>query len=255
MEIQWFGTAAISIKTEDQKIIFDPFIPLKGSKAPITIKDYLNYDRIFITHGHFDHIDSLKKIYKRNKKIKIYCTETPYKFLNKKGIPLNNLVKIKPNDIIQLNKFKIKVYQSKHIEYDPHAIKKIIFNIKNYKYAYNAPYIIYKHNISKENDEILFYDIEVENKHIFLMGSLNYDENVKYPTHCDLFVMPYQGKLDLVTPALEIVNLLKPKCILLDHFDNTFPPVSKTVNTDDIEKSLKDIIPIIKPEYKKIIRL
>ena len=86
MEIQWFGTASISIKSENQKILFDPFVPLKGSKVPVTIRDFLNYDYIFITHGHFDHISSLKKIYKNNKKVKIYCTHTPYNFLNKKYI-------------------------------------------------------------------------------------------------------------------------------------------------------------------------
>ena len=63
--------------------------------------------------------------------------------------------------------------------------------------------------------------------------------------------MPYQGKKDLLNAALEVVNVLKPKCIMLSHFDNTFPPVSKKVDTLDIENALKDVIPIIKPIYKK----
>ena len=74
MEIKWFGTASFAMKTENTKIIFDPFVPLLGSKVPIKLNDYLDYEYIFITHGHFDHIGSLKKIYKKNKKIKIYCT-------------------------------------------------------------------------------------------------------------------------------------------------------------------------------------
>ena len=251
MEIKWFGTASFAMKTENTKIIFDPFVPLLGSKVPIKLNDYLDYEYIFITHGHFDHIGSLKKIYKKNKKIKIYCTETPYKVLNKRGISNDNLIKIKPNDIIELCDFKIRAYQSKHIDYDPNAVMKMVTSLRSYKYLYNVPLIIYKHNVSRENGEILMFDVEVEKQRIAIMGSLNYDENVDYPNGYDLFIMPYQGKKDLLNAALEVINVLKPKCIMLSHFDNTFPPVSKKVDTLDIENALKDVIPIIKPIYKK----
>jgi len=255
MDIKWYGTASISIESNNEKILFDPFVPMLGSKIDVHLDDFIDYDKIFITHGNFDHIGSLKKIYKKNNKIKIYCTKTPYTYLNKKGIPLDNLVLINYNDVIELNGFKIKAYHSKHIMYDDDAIKKIILNINSYKYLYNVPWIVYKNKVCLENEETLFYDIEVENKHIFLMGSLGYDKDVIYPYGCDLFIMPYQGKKDVLTPALEIIDLLKPKAIMLSHFDNTFPPVSKNVSTLDIEEALKDKIILIKPKYKEVIKI
>ena len=168
MDIKWYGTASISVQSNEHKIIFDPFVPLLGSKIPIELNDFIDYEYIFITHGHFDHIGSLKKIYKKNKKVKIYCTETPYNFLNKKGIPLDNLIKVKPGDCIKIGDFKIKAFQSKHIDYDPDVIKKLILSLRSYKYIYNVPSIIYRHNISKENGEILMYEVEVENKQIII---------------------------------------------------------------------------------------
>ena len=139
--------------------------------------------------------------------------------------------------------------------YDNDAILKIILDKNSYKYLYNVFTIIRKNRVCLENNETLFYDIEANNKHVFLMGSLGYDNEVKYPSNCELVIMPYQGKKDILTPALEVIDILKPKKIMFSHFDNTFPPVSKDVYTLDIETSLKDKIELIKPKHKEIIKI
>ena len=87
MEIKWHGTASIEMKNQTGRILFDPFVPLKGSDEPANIEDYDGIDDIFITHGHLDHIVSLPMIFQRNPNIRIYCTQTPYRTLVKKGIP------------------------------------------------------------------------------------------------------------------------------------------------------------------------
>lgn len=255
MKITWFGTASIAIESNNEKIIFDPFVPMRGSNVNVKLDDYFGYDKILITHGHFDHIDSLKDIYLHNNNIKIYCTLTPYKYLNKKGIPLSNLELIKPLDKINFNNFKIVAHHSEHIKYDDDAIKKIIKDKKSYKYLYNVPSLIYKNKVCLENNEIVLYEVNVENKTIIIMGSLGIDKEVSYPSNVDLFVMPYQGKEDLLTPAKEVINVLKPKKILLSHYDNTFPPVSKDISTGEIIEKYKDIIPIIKINNKDSIEL
>jgi hypothetical protein len=46
---------------------------------------------------------------------------------------------------------------------------------------------IYKENRGCiENDETVFYHIESEGKTLSIMGSLNLQEDVEYPTHADL---------------------------------------------------------------------
>lgn len=94
MEIKWHGTASIEMKNQTGRILFDPFVPLKGSAVPVKIEDYDGINDIFITHGHLDHIVSLPMIFQRNSGIRIYCTKVPYRTLMKKGIPESNLVEI-----------------------------------------------------------------------------------------------------------------------------------------------------------------
>lgn len=248
MIVKWYGTASVGITDErtQTKILFDPFVPLKGSDVKITYDDFDDYDTIFITHGHFDHIGSLKKLCKRKKR-KIYCTKTPYNTLIKKGVNKEYLTIIKPNDIINIDTFTIKAYQSKHIEFDEGALKEIIFRRSSYKYLYNVPYCAIENKKCLENGEILLYYITCQGKSIITMGSLGVDDNENYPLNCDLFMMPYQGKKDLLTPGTHVINKLKPKKICLIHWDNTFPPVSKTINTVDIQNAYKEKIEIIKP--------
>lgn len=40
MEIKWHGTASIEMKNQTGRILFDPFVPLKGSAVPVKIEDY-----------------------------------------------------------------------------------------------------------------------------------------------------------------------------------------------------------------------
>ena len=40
MEIKWHGTASIEMKNQMGRILFDPFVPLKGSDEPVNIEDY-----------------------------------------------------------------------------------------------------------------------------------------------------------------------------------------------------------------------
>lgn len=250
MKIKWYGTASISIETENEKILFDPFIPLKGSNIKTTLTDFKEYNQIFITHGHFDHIGSISKISKDHP-IKIYCTKTPYQVLLKKKLSKDYLNIIEPNQIINLKNLTIKTYQGKHIEYDKGVIKKIIFTPRTYKYFYNLPFIIRENKICQENNETLIYEIKAESKNILMMGSLGLTANINYPNNCDLLIMPYQGKKDLITPSLEIINKLKPKNIVLIHFDDTFPPISKEVNISELQMKLDKKIRLIVPNYRE----
>lgn len=62
------------------------------------------------------------------------------------------------------------------------------------------------------------------------MGSMNLDPDTDYPTDADILVLPLQGRSDLDTYGLALAERLKPRQILLDHYDNTFPPLSDCID-------------------------
>ena len=94
----------------------------------------------------------------------------------------------------------------------------------------NLPYIIMENCLCREKGETVFYEIETEGKRISLMGSLNLREDTDYPKESDILILPYNGWQDNFPPAVEIIDYLNPKEILLDHFDDTFPPITEPVD-------------------------
>ena len=56
--------------------------------------------------------------------------------------------------------------------------------------------------------------------------------------------MAFQGRSDLEGAALPIVERLKPQRILLDHWDDSFPPFTENVETADFVQLMTEIYKI-----------
>ena len=225
MKAVWHGTASIELINGQGRILFDPFVPLKGSPVPVTIEEFDGYTDIFVTHGHFDHIVDLPEIYRRNPDVRIYCTGTPYTTLSDKGIPGENLRLISFGQSVVVNGFNIRTFHGKHAEL-PKLTPKLFMSFIRHPSRGNIPYIIKENKVCRENDETVFYLIEADGRTVFLMGSLNLRDDTDYPAGADLLILPYNGWADNYPPAVRIIDRLKPDRVVLDHYDDTFPPLT-----------------------------
>lgn len=241
MKLIWHGTASVEIVCEEGRILFDPFVPLNGSDIPVKIEDYDGFSDIFITHGHFDHISSLPGIIKRNPKSLVYCTETPYNTLLKKGLSERNLKLIHYNDVLDINGFRIRIVHGKHAILPKASLNRLMYMLKHPSRG-NIPYIIKENRMCTENDETVFYQIEADGKTVNLMGSMNLRDDTEYPAGADLLVLPYNGWPDNFPPAVRVIEQLKPHRVVLDHYDDTFPPVTTRLDLSPVINQYGDKI-------------
>ncbi len=88
------------------------------------------------------------------------------------------------------------------------------------------------------------------------LGSLALDPAETYPKHADVLILPYQGNNDLPARAREVLSVLQPKSVVLSHFDNAFPPMSRDVDLRPLKKLMQEEFPdikVVKPEaFKKM---
>ena len=232
-KIIWHGTASVELISDCGRIIFDPFVPLKGSPVPVKIEDFDGFTDIFVTHGHFDHITSLPEIVQRNPKTLIHCTKTPYRTLARKGVDRKNLHLLHYGDTLKVNGFQLSVLHGRHAILPKATLKRLVYILKHPAKG-NIPFILRENHVAAENDETVFYKIEANEKTICLMGSMNLRDEVEYPVEADLLILPYNGWEDNFPPAVRVIERLKPKRVLLDHYDDTFPPLTMPLDLEPI---------------------
>lgn len=232
LTLTWHGTASIELSTGQTKLLFDPFIPYSGSSYTIPLSTYDHADAIYVTHGHLDHILSIPAIIQRNPTVNVYCTKTPYKTLHKMGVSKDNLVCIDYPKTYHCYGFTINTYHGAHakLPINMDQLKRIISE----QHKLNLPSLLVHHIQCSEHGESVFYTIECRGLTIALMGSLNLNDDIDYPKQSDYLILPYNGWQDNYPHALQIIDRLKPKHVLLDHYDVTFPPISPYVNIQPI---------------------
>lgn len=235
MKLYWFGTAALMLESGDTAIAFDPFLGIApgdteggpAGKAP-ALADCKD---VFVTHGHFDHILQIPAICPD---ARIYATGTPCRTLH--GLP--HLREISPGQTMKVGPFTICTYQGRHCRFNPGIIARTAVSARVWSNLRHMLRLLRWNRAYAENGEILFYEVCAESIRVQIMGSLGLDPDTDYPTGADVLLLPYQGRSDLAAYALPLVERLAPKRVLLDHHDDSFPPVTSEIDTTGFEELL-----------------
>lgn len=258
IKITWFGTATILIELNGEKLLFDPFFRMNKKLEQPALQEFCNVDCIFNTHAHFDHTYNLPTILERST-AKLYAPYATYKILKTLNVNVEDKVKVlKPNDILKTKNGTITVFSSKHVQSNLfHAMLVALKSIFIFK-ARRACKLLRIHKNYPMGNEIFAYEIKLENKKIIVFGSAGIDATKELPKDVDILIWPFQGKMNMTKYSIPIIEKIKPKIIILDHFDNAYPPITSNVNTKKLVKILGKKHPEIKvivPQYHKTIKL
>ena len=237
IRITWYGTASVQITAGSSQILIDPFFPFRDSRIRIADHSFDDCRHILITHGHFDHIGSIREIVRPG--TAVYCTKAPYRSLRRKGVPKENLKLIRAGSVFTVGAFRITAYPSKHIRLNAWDCLRALCSRRVRQNRKGILGKLRKFASCREKKESLCYLIEVYGKRILMLGSLGIAADTAYPTGVDLALFPYQGSGHLLQIAAGIYQKLRPKAVLLIHFDDTFPPFSSEVDTSEIQDYLQ----------------
>lgn len=257
IRITWLGTASLRIENKEGTVLIDPFVEMNGAENRNDRKDFLSGDAILITHGHLDHL-SLVPVLEGIRRMPVYCTETPEQTLYRHGVEASLVHRIRPGERFRVCGFAVRVYAGVHIHFDGKLVRKKLLSVRVFRYRRNLGRILRLHLQYPEHRETVLYELSWQGVRIQVMGSLGLSENEDYREGADLLCLPYQGSSALEEHAREVLLRLRPKAVLLTHFDDAYPPVSDTVETEGLERLLQREfreIRLIIPDAGKQVRL
>lgn len=241
LTLTWYGTASLLVQAGGETAAFDPFagIPISRRARRERLEEmkpvFSAASHVFLTHGHLDHICHVPCLY-AGTGAKIYATALPCRTLTREGLPPEQLEQISPGWRGSAGPFTVEVWQGRHCKFDLPLILKTIFSPGPWRHF---PHILWLGLLNRrhpEGGEIVFYQLSYGNLRVQVMGSLGLAPGVSYPTEADLLVLPFQGRSDLETYAMGILERLRPKAVALDHWDDSFPPLSSTVETAGFQR-------------------
>jgi len=257
MKIKWFGTASILYQEGKDKILFDPFMPLNKKLYQPSLAEYAEVDHIFITHGHFDHLYNTPEILARGKAT-VYCSEIAATTLLQNGVKADRIEILNPGDLKKIGPFTIKVHQGKHIVFDKWLLFKTFCSPRILVNQGNFRKMLKLSEKYQEGGQTLLFEITTPDKHVVHMGSLNLPEAGAFPKNTDVLLVPLQGRSDLNDYTMPFIQLFQPKTVYLHHFDDSFPPVSSTVDTGGFSRKLKECFPEVKliiPSHGEVVNI
>ena len=253
IKFTWLGTASLILELNGTKLLFDPFFERNERSTPVLKtkrEDLQDINAIFMSHGHFDHCTDAGW-YAENLNIPVYCSETAKdniikwaggKIIEDRSYPIsekgeNNIKSINDFDRIKVNdNVEVEAIKSKHVRFDAETIWARMKSKEFWKEARSM--LVYGSGfpMGKVFGYCVFYK---ELKFVFF-GSLclKYPDVLEKYGNCDVFFPPLAGnsKKHLAKKGGKLVDILNPKIVVPIHWDNFFPPISRTENLEPFFK-------------------
>lgn len=245
LSVTWYGDASLVFRFGETEIGFDPFegLPLGAIWKPpadLPHQEVLRrVEAVFVTHGHFDHIYHIPRLY-GGRGVPIYCTAAPAKTLANRGVPESQLRRIEPGWTGQVGPFQIQAYPSRHCRFDRRLIVRTVFRREFFRHPWHLAGLLGLNLAYPEAGEILFYEVACNGFRVQVMGSMNLEPEAAYPMEADLLVLPLQGRSDQDVYALGLVERLKPRAVVLDHYDDAFPPMSAQIDVGGFVENVEN---------------
>lgn len=247
MEITWFGNASILIKAAGETILFDPFVQLRGGENPNSLADFAQAPYICITHGHLDHMMEVPEFLDRAGELEatVYCGSVTARTLEEQGVDGSNAVQVGPGMSWNIGDVTLQVLKGSHSRGRNRWFWKALTDGRLFAHFWNILFWTSAEKQFPEGDETLIYELLAEGKRVQVLGSLALDPGEAYEPGADLLILPLEATSHPEEKAMAIVEQLKPKAILLDHFDDAYPPVSRSVDTGRFRKLMEEKYPQI----------
>ncbi len=247
MRIKWYGTASLLIEGEKTRILIDPYLKRNKKLPSLPVDEAVTAEAVFITHPHFDHFSDISVFESGNVK-DVYVSPDGIRTAAENNIPIGLMRPIVSGDRVEVGDISVRVYKGRHCKFDAATVLGIVFNPLTYcRFASGVRNLkIMKRFKMSGRDDIYAFEVQSGGKKLLVLGSAGMADDAEYPKDADMLVFPYQGRTRMDRYMKGFLRTLTPKAVIIDHFDNAFPPFTRSVNTGRFAEAAREVLPEVR---------
>ncbi len=245
MRIKWYGAATLLIEAGKTRILVDPYLKEYNRKLPpVPVEELAAADAAFITHPHFDHFRDISHLLEHGLKT-VFVSENGIRIAQENGIPDGRMIPLAANEKLTVGEITVHTFQSRHCKFDAPTVLSVALSPCTYLRHFRRGIELAKtvKRFKLEESDIYALEFSAEGKKIMVLGSAGMDENAEYPEGADLLVLPYQGRARMHKYIVRFLREFSPKAVMIDHFDDAFPPFTRAVRTKKFAPTVEKYLP------------
>ena len=242
MRLKWYGTATILLESGETRLLFDPYQKSFAAGAGVPLDEARTANAILITHPHLDHFSDIDLF--SQGRCPVYVSAKGIALARENGLQTECMHAIGEGDVLTVGPFRIRAYPARHCRFDAATVLRVLLAPRTWLHFSKAVALLRgagRYRIRR--DEVLAFEVTDGERTLLLFGSAAMDEGAAYPVGADLLVFPYQGRARMDRVLRPFLQKLRPQAILIDHFDDAFPPITCRVNTARLSSTVRECLP------------
>lgn len=243
MKIMWCGTASLLLESGDTRLLIDPYLrKFDRAGAPFPVEEARQAEAIFITHPHIDHFCDTD-FFSEGKR-PVYVSARGIALARRNGLDTSVMRELRAGESVAAGAFTVTAYRGRHCAFDAATVFRVLFSPRTWLHFADAARLL---SAAKRYvipmDEIFVFHVTDGEKSVVVLGSAGMAEGEAYPKGADLLVFPYQGRAGMHREIKPFLDVFAPENVMIDHFDDAFPPVSKRVGTKKFPSAVNERLP------------
>lgn len=241
MKLIWLGTAGFRIDTPQGALLIDPYLSRNVQARPLFMPGpevIAPAGDILVSHGHFDHLMDIPKVV-ADTGARVHCDPVAADSLIRDGLEPDSLNPVTADgQSLDLGWAKATAYHSRHVDFDPWLVLTTLARI-NFRLPRYLPLTQnYPHG------QVLSWRLDIDGRVIHHFGSAGSTpdelDRLAGLGRPDVLLIPLQGNTRICDIALNYVRTLRPKLVIPHHYDDFYPPISRTVDIKPFLKGVAD---------------
>lgn len=258
MKITWFGAASIMIESGDDRIMIDPVKGHSHSENDPSWEDLMSSGNILLTSGRIERSATIPLIVNTSGAT-VYSSSEAASLLEKEKTCPDLIAIVKPGLRLSFESISVDVLKgySSCTGYDD-MIRSRLHSARAMRYPADAIYLSTHLGRYVNAKSILCYTVSSGGRIVLIPGSSNLDPDTDYPKYPDMLILPYQYSENADNDIIAAIDRIEPRAVMLDMFDDFYPPITKRTDTRGLYRIISDKYPdlrVIKPTCGKTVTL